>query len=106
MVLLLTNGRAMELTFHVQFLATARGGYAGVTPSAELYFQAMENDNTGNFQSPSLTQLLNNAYNAGARTHTNSWGISVAVLASIIQRAKMSMTEQIPLTVIIAEEKD
>ena len=54
----------------------SRGGYTGVTPSAELYFQAMENDNTGNFQSPSLTQLLNNAYNAGARTHTNSWGNS------------------------------
>jgi len=52
----------------------SRGGYSGVTPSAELYFQAMENDNTGNFQSPSLNSLLNSAYSAGARTHTNSWG--------------------------------
>ncbi len=51
-----------------------RGGYSGVAPNAELYFQAMENDNTGNFQSPSLNSLLNSAYNAGARTHTNSWG--------------------------------
>ena len=51
-----------------------RGGYAGVAPEADLYFQAMENDNTGNFQSPSLNGLLNSAYNAGARTHTNSWG--------------------------------
>ena len=34
----------------------------------------MENDNTGNFQSPSLNSLINSAYNAGARTHTNSWG--------------------------------
>lgn len=51
-----------------------RGGYAGVAPGADLYFQAMENDNTGNFQSPSLNGLLNSAYNAGARTHTNSWG--------------------------------
>ena len=53
-----------------------RGGYAGVAPAAELYFQAMENDNTGNFQSPSLNSLINSAYSAGARTHTNSWGNS------------------------------
>ena len=32
----------------------------------------------GNFQSPSLNNLLNTAYNAGARTHTNSWGSSAA----------------------------
>ena len=55
-----------------------RGGYGGVAQAAELYFQAMENDNTGNFQSPSLNNLLNTAYNAGARTHTNSWGSSSA----------------------------
>jgi len=54
-----------------------RGGYSGVVPSAELYFQAMENDNTGNFQSPSLNYLLNSAYSAGAYTHTNSWGSSL-----------------------------
>ena len=53
-----------------------RGGYSGVAPAADLYFQAMENDNTGNFQSPSLNSLLNSAYSAGARTHTNSWGNS------------------------------
>ena len=56
----------------------SKGGYAGVAPSAELYFQAMENDNTGNFQSPSLNYLLNTAYNSGARIHTNSWGSSAA----------------------------
>ena len=55
-----------------------QGGYSGVAPSAELYFQAMENDNTGNFQSPSLNYLLNSAYSAGAFTHTNSWGSSLA----------------------------
>ncbi len=55
-----------------------RGGYSGVASSAELYFQAMENDNTGNFQSPSLNYLLNSAYSAGAFTHTNSWGSSLA----------------------------
>ena len=55
----------------------AQGGYSGVATSAELYFQAMENDNTGNFQSPSLNYLLNSAYSAGAYTHTNSWGSSL-----------------------------
>ena len=55
-----------------------KGGYAGVAPDANLYFQAMENDNTGNFQSPSLNYLLNTAYNSGARIHTNSWGSSAA----------------------------
>ena len=54
-----------------------QGGYSGVATSAELYFQAMENDNTGNFQSPSLNYLLNSAYSAGAYTHTNSWGSSL-----------------------------
>jgi subtilase family serine protease len=38
----------------------------------------MENDNTGNFQSPSLNYLMNSAYSAGARTHTNSWGSKAA----------------------------
>ena len=55
-----------------------RGGYSGVAKATELYFQAMENDNSGNFQSPSLNNLLNTAYNANARTHTNSWGSSAS----------------------------
>jgi len=52
----------------------SRGGYGGVAPEAELYFQAMENDNNGNFQWSSINNMLNTAYNNGARTHTNSWG--------------------------------
>ncbi len=52
----------------------SRGNYAGVAPAAELYFQAMENDNNGNFQWSSINNMLNTAYNNGARTHTNSWG--------------------------------
>ena len=51
-----------------------RGGYAGVAPEAELYFQAMEDDDNGDFYSPSITSLLGNAYTAGARIHSNSWG--------------------------------
>ncbi len=51
-----------------------QGGYAGVAPQAELYFQAMEDDDDGSFYSPSLTYLFGNAYSAGARVHSNSWG--------------------------------
>tara|TARA_B000000532_G_scaffold69116_1_gene54864 strand:- start:31674 stop:36209 length:4536 start_codon:yes stop_codon:yes gene_type:complete len=51
-----------------------RGGYAGVAPQAELYFQAMEDDDSGDFYSPSLITLFSNAYSAGARIHSNSWG--------------------------------
>ena len=51
-----------------------QGGYAGVAPQAELYFQAMEDDDNGDFYSPSLTSLFANAYSAGARIHSNSWG--------------------------------
>ena len=54
----------------------SRGGYAGVAPQAELIFQAMENDNNGQFLSPSLNYILNQAYSQGARIHTNSWGSS------------------------------
>ncbi len=56
----------------------SRGGYAGIAPQAELIFQAMENDQSGQFLSPSLNYILNQAYNAGARIHTNSWGSSQA----------------------------
>ena len=52
----------------------SRGSYSGVAPEAELYFQAMENDNNGNFQWSSINNMLNTAYSQGARTHTNSWG--------------------------------
>ena len=53
-----------------------RGTYSGVAPAAELYFQAMENDNSGNFQWSSLNNMFNTAYSNGARVHTNSWGSS------------------------------
>ena len=54
----------------------SRGNYEGVAPEAELYFQAMENDNSGNFQWSSINNMMNTAYNNGARIHTNSWGSS------------------------------
>ena len=52
----------------------SRGGYTGVVPEAELYFQAMEHDASGNMYSASINSLMTAAYDAGARTHSNSWG--------------------------------
>ena len=50
------------------------GAFKGVAPQAALYFQALENDATGDLFAPSLHSLIKAAHNAGARTHTNSWG--------------------------------
>jgi uncharacterized membrane protein len=52
--------------------------YAGVAPEAELYFQAMEIDSTGQLSNSGIYGMLNSAYNSGgARFHTNSWGSAV-----------------------------
>lgn len=50
------------------------GTYQGIAPEADLYFQAMEDDDTGALYSIGINSMLNEAYNAGARLHTNSWG--------------------------------
>ena len=50
------------------------GTYQGIAPEADLYFQAMEDDDTGSLYSIGINSMLNEAYNAGARLHTNSWG--------------------------------
>jgi len=52
----------------------SRGGYAGVAPKAELYFQAMEDDSSGQFSGASVDYMLRTAYNADVQIHTNSWG--------------------------------
>ena len=49
--------------------------YRGVAPEAELYMQAMEDEDTGQLSSIGVYSLLNAAYSSGgARVHTNSWG--------------------------------
>ena len=52
----------------------SRGGYAGVAPKAELYFQAMEDDSSGQFSGASVDYMLRTAYDADVQIHTNSWG--------------------------------
>ncbi|MCH1592082.1 MAG: S8 family serine peptidase, partial [Candidatus Thalassarchaeaceae archaeon] len=49
--------------------------YEGIAPQAELYLQAMEDDDSGALSGPGVYSLLNSAYSSGgARIHTNSWG--------------------------------
>jgi len=49
--------------------------YEGIAPQAELYMQAMEDDDTGTLSGPGVYSLLNSAYSSGgARIHSNSWG--------------------------------
>jgi subtilisin family serine protease len=52
------------------------GLYKGTAPGAKLYFQAVE-DAKGSLSGipEDLTQLFKPAYEAGARIHTNSWGV-------------------------------
>ncbi len=50
------------------------GTYQGIAPEAQLYFQAMEDDDTGVLYSYGINSMLNSAYNNGARLHTDSWG--------------------------------
>jgi len=55
------------------------GSIQGMAPEAEIFFQAIANQNAGNrLELPSnLSLLFQEAYDNGARIHTNSWGSSV-----------------------------
>jgi hypothetical protein len=51
--------------------------YIGIAPEANLVFQAIEDNNTGSLIPGiplDLEDLFDQAYNAGAMIHTNSWG--------------------------------
>jgi len=52
----------------------SRGGYAGIAPQADLHFQAMEDDSSGQFSGASMDYMLRTAYEDDAHIHTNSWG--------------------------------
>ncbi|MGA1849131.1 MAG: S8 family serine peptidase, partial [Thermoplasmatota archaeon] len=55
------------------------GEIQGMAPEAEIFFQSIANQNAGNrLEVPSnLSLLFQEAYDFGARIHTNSWGSSV-----------------------------
>jgi len=54
----------------------SNGLYKGTAPAAKLVFQSVE-DSQGSLGGipEDLTQLFKQAYDAGARIHTNSWGV-------------------------------
>jgi uncharacterized repeat protein (TIGR01451 family) len=55
------------------------GSQAGSAPKAQLVFQSIGDSNNGLSGLPSdLNLLFQQAYDAGARIHTNSWGSAVA----------------------------
>jgi hypothetical protein len=60
------------------------GSYAGVAPKANLVFQSNANTNgtlfstSGDFNVADFHTLYRQAYNSGARIHSNSWGAAVA----------------------------
>ena len=53
--------------------------YAGMAPEAQLVFQAVEDNDSGELSGipADLNDLFGQAYDAGARVHSNSWGASV-----------------------------
>ena len=60
--------------------ARSNGNIRGMAYNSSLYFQALETD-SGFLNTPSnLSQLFDQAYNNGARIHTNSWGSGVSTL--------------------------
>lgn len=59
--------------------AASDGKYKGTAPGAQLVFQSVEDGQGGLGGIPSdLSQLFRQAYGAGARIHTNSWGVPAA----------------------------
>ncbi|MEI6915872.1 MAG: S8 family serine peptidase, partial [Armatimonadota bacterium] len=55
---------------------TFSDSFAGSAPEASLVFQSVGSDSAGSLSglSVGLTTILNDAYESGARIHTNSWG--------------------------------
>ncbi|MBN1539527.1 MAG: S8 family serine peptidase, partial [Candidatus Thermoplasmatota archaeon] len=60
--------------------SNSNGSIKGMAPEAQIFFQAIANQTAGNrLELPSnLSLLFQDAYDFGARIHTNSWGASYA----------------------------
>ena len=71
-----------------------RGGYAGVAPQADLIFQAMERDSDGQFLSPSLNYIMNQAYSLTEQEFIQIHGVHppLLTLESTPLNQKMLMT--------------
>ena len=71
-----TTGHGTHVTGSVLGDGTLSGGqYAGMAPEAELVFQAIGTDSGGIVAlNSNIYTVFQEAYNADARIHTNSWG--------------------------------
>ncbi|MEZ5335434.1 MAG: S8 family serine peptidase [Methanolobus sp.] len=56
--------------------AMSEGQYSGAAPGARLVFQALQDDDggLGGVQKDNINILFEDAYDSGARIHSNSWG--------------------------------
>ena len=69
------DGHGTHVACTVLGSGSRTSAYEGIAPQAELYMQAMEDDDSGALSGPGVYSLLNSAYSSGgARIHTNSWG--------------------------------
>ncbi|MBA1341810.1 MAG: Subtilisin-like serine protease [ANME-2 cluster archaeon] len=69
------SGHGTHVSGSVLGNGTLSGGkYKGMAPQAQLVFQAIGNTTDVLFFPSNLTTLFQQAYNKGARIHTNSWG--------------------------------
>ncbi|ETA69017.1 subtilisin-like serine protease [Methanolobus tindarius DSM 2278] len=57
------------------------GQYKGMAPDAELVFEAVQNGTSGgmNITYSNLDDIFQDAYDLGARIHTNSWGYETSL---------------------------
>jgi len=71
----MNDGHGTHVACTVLGSGSHSSSYEGIAPQAELYMQAMEDDDSGVLSGPGVYSLLNSAYSSGgARIHTNSWG--------------------------------
>ena len=70
------NGHGTHVTGSVAGDGSESGGlYQGMAPDADIIFQGIGDDEGSNsLDFNSLTEIFLDAYNAGARIHSNSWG--------------------------------
>jgi len=73
------NGHGTHVTGSVAGDGSESGGlYQGMAPDADIIFQGIGDDEGSNsLYFNNLTEIFLDAYNGGARIHSNSWGDSV-----------------------------
>ena len=73
-----TNGHGTHTTGSVAGNGSRSGGaYQGMAPDADIIFQGLGDDagsNSIDFPSGGFTKVVQDAYNIGARIHSDSWG--------------------------------